>query len=152
MQTMSNAPQLSAQERLARSREAIVKHMNRNHPDHDGDRMAYAAGEADDARSSRRRPFGIVMQAIRIWWHRHPASTAVELARPLLDDYAAAHPYKLLGAAAGVGAMAVLIRPWRMVSVGSLLLAAARSSGASGILLSLLTNRSEFSQNNQEAP
>ena len=137
---------LTPQERLALSRKAIVKHMNRYHRDHEME-MGYDPDDADPREALQRGPFAAVKQAIRVWWHRHPASSAVELARPVLGDYAKVHPFKLLGAAAGIGAAAVLLRPWRMVSVGGLLLAAIKSSGLSGAILSLLTSRSQPSQN-----
>ena len=60
------------------------------------------------------------------------------MARPLLTDYAKAHPFKLLGISAGAGAAIVLIRPWRMVSMG-ILLSTLKSSGLSSLLLSRLT-------------
>ncbi|MEO7400592.1 MAG: hypothetical protein ABIV07_07465 [Polaromonas sp.] len=148
---MSIPSTLTPQDRLALSRKAIVKHMNRHHRDHALE-TGYEADEADRSESFRRGPWNALKQAVRAWWFRHPASSALELARPLLDDYARAHPFKLLGAAAGVGAAAALIRPWRMVSVGGLLLAAVKSSGLSGALLSLLTSRSQTSRNHQEAP
>ena len=142
---------LTPQERLALSRKAIFKYMNRHERDHgdDSDQDSY---EASRPTPSKRGPLGLFSQAVRVWWFRHPVSSAVELARPLLDDSARAHPFKLLGAAAGLGATAVLIRPWRMVSIGGLLLAAVKSSGLSGVLFSLLTHRSELSQKHQEIP
>ena len=136
------------------SRRAIVKHMNRHHRHHRDHalEMGYEPDDADDSGSSQRGALGAMKHAIRAWWHRHPASSAVELARPILGDYARVHPFKLLGAAAGIGAAAVLVRPWRMISVGGLLLATIKSSGLSSVLLSLLTNRSQPSQTNQATP
>ena len=148
---MTTTTTLTPQERLALSRRAIVKHMHRRHRDHELE-MGYDPDDADDSGSSQRGALGAMKRAIWGWWHRHPASSAVELARPLLGDYAKVHPFKLLGAAAGIGAVAVLVRPWRMVSVGGLLLATIKSSGLSSVLLSLLTNRSQPSQNNQATP
>ena len=151
---MSNMSPLTAQERLALSRKAILNHMNRHHA---SDERELGFGDTGDLMGSKRprQPTNAVVQAFRIWWHRHPASTAVELVRPLLSDYAASHPYKLLGTAAALGALAVVARPWRMVSISGLMLAAAKSSGMSAMLLSLLTERTasfQNNQNNQEAP
>lgn len=144
---MSTNP-LSPQERLALTRKAIFKHMNRRHRD-DEFEMDREPDLGDNGEPTQRSRTSALMQAVRTWWFRHPASSAVELARPLLDDYAKVHPFKLLGVAAGAGAAAALVRPWRMVSVGGLLLAAIKSSGLAGVLLSLLTNPS---QNNQDTP
>ena len=139
---------LSPQERLALSRQAIYKHMNRSHRD-DELEIDRESDPSDNAGLFRGGTTSALMRAVRVWWFRHPASSAVELARPLLNDYAKVHPFKLLGVAAGAGAAAVLMRPWRMVSVGGLLLAGIKSSGLASVLLSLLTNPS---QNNQDIP
>lgn len=150
---MQTSELLSPQERLAISRKAIINHMNRR--GHHNNASANISGYADDAAPADPVLQGMqsrLKQAVRSWWYHHPASVAVELVRPLLGDYASAHPFKLLALSAGVGAAAVLVRPWRMVSVGSLALAGLKSSGLSGIVLSLLTNRSFSSQNNEETP
>ncbi|MDB5931250.1 MAG: hypothetical protein JWR60_2957 [Polaromonas sp.] len=134
--------ELSPQERLAISRKAIVRHMNRHHQevkDHNDDGIVDAQ---EEARSSSRGTLGMVRHAARVWWQRHPASAAAELARPLLSDYASAHPFKLLGIAAAVGAAAVVIRPWRMVSVGTLVVAAVKSSGLTNTLISMISSMS----------
>lgn len=149
---MQTSELLSPQERLAISRKAIISHMNRR--GHHNSTSANSSGYADDAAPSSDPVLqgiqGRLKQAVSSWWYHHPASVAVELVRPILGDYASAHPFKLLALSAGVGAAAVLVRPWRMVSVGSLALAGLKSSGLSGIVLSLLTNRSFSSQNNEE--
>jgi hypothetical protein len=74
-----------------------------------------------------------------VWWHRHPASVAAELARPLLSDYAKAHPFKLLGVSAAVGAAVMVLRPWRMVSAGTVAVAALKSAGLTNTLASMLS-------------
>lgn len=148
---MSSITTITPQERLALTRKALVKHMNRNHRHHERE-MAYEANETDATGRARPRPFSALKQAVRDWWYRQPASSAVELARPLLGDYARVHPFKLLSAAAAVGAATALIRPWRRMSVGGLLLTAVKSSGLSGVLLSLLTSRASSPQNHQETP
>lgn len=147
---MQTSEILTPQERLALSRKAIVSSMNRRR--HDG------ASESDDefAEGMPSRPVamhgitGRLQHAVKSWWYHHPASVAVDLVRPLVSDYAGAHPFKLLAISAGIGAATVLIRPWRMVSVGGLALAGIKSSGLSGMLLSLLTNPSLSSQNNED--
>ena len=140
---------LTPQDRLALTRKAIVRHMNRNHREHAFE-MGQEASQANGASSVRPGLISALKQAVRVWWYRHPASSVVELARPLLGDYARIHPFKLLGTAAAVGAATALIRPWRRVSIGGLLLTAVKSSGLARVLLSLLTSRVTSSQNNQE--
>lgn len=148
---MPATPTPTPQERLALSRKAIIKHMNRHHWENDLE----PDNELDDSRqpnSVSQGALGLVKHALRVWWHGHPASSMVQLARPFLGEYAKLHPFKLLGVSAGLGAAAVLVRPWRMVSVGGLLLATLKSSGLSSALLSLLTNRSQHPQNNSGTP
>lgn len=141
---------MTPQERLAQTRKALVRHMNRNHRDHEFE-MGHESSEGSATGSVRPGLFSAVKQAVAVWWYRNPASSVLELARPLLGDYARVHPFKLLGTAAAVGAATAVIRPWRSVSVGGLLLTAVKSSGLSGVLLSLLTSRATNAHNNQES-
>lgn len=127
---MSSLTELTPQERLAISRRAIVRHMNRNNNSEDD--QTPLSGSASQGAGA------VVRHAIRSWWYHHPASAVADMARPLLTDYAKAHPFKLLGISAGAGAAIVLIRPWRMVSMG-ILLSTLKSSGLSSLLLSRLT-------------
>lgn len=133
---MPSPTQLSPQERLAISRKALVRHMSRHQRVHQDE----SPSDLDAAEPLSGPPAGgttwrLIKYATRTWWHRHPASAVVELAQPLLEDYAQAHPFKLLGFSAGAGAALVVIRPWRLVSVG-VLLTALKSSGLSSALLS----------------
>lgn len=147
MTTPSN--ELTPQERLAISRKAILRHMNRHHHeelardsnDDDALNQDQAIGHSPQGKLS------LIKHALQIWWHRHPASMAVELSRPLLDDYARTHPFKLLGISAGAGAALVVLRPWRLISAGALLGTALKSSGLSSALVSMLAsvNRSHES-------
>ncbi|MEO6319813.1 MAG: hypothetical protein ABIR56_04045 [Polaromonas sp.] len=131
--------ELTPQERLAISRKAIVRHMNRHH------REAENLGDDgfDDPVESRpdsHGTLGIIKHAVRVWWHHNPASAAVELAGPLFGDYARTHPFRLIGLSAGIGAAVVVIRPWRMISLGTLLAAAVKSSGLTSALMSTLSS------------
>ena len=116
---------LSAKQRLAISRYAITKHMARGRgPQFDDD-------EDDDA-AFLPPPQGLFSKLkflARSWWRNHPVNYAVQIVRPSLDDYATREPIKLLGIAAGVGALAVLIRPWRIMPMTALALAPLKSSG-----------------------
>jgi hypothetical protein len=64
------------------------------------------------------------------------------MARPLIGRYAEEKPLQLLGIAAVAGAAAVVLKPWRLVSLGSVLLATLKSSEISGALLSMLSRPS----------
>lgn len=77
-------------------------------------------------------------QAVATWWQHHPLQIAVDIGRPFLSGFARDKPIQLLGVAAGVGAAVVLIKPWRLVSVTGLAVAAFRSTRLSNTLLSML--------------
>lgn len=136
---MASSNELTPQERLAISRKAIVRHMNRHRREIEDD-LDDDMGQADEAHPvSHEGALSKIKYAARVWWHRHPASAAAELARPFLNDYARVHPFKLLGAAAVAGAAIAVIRPWRMVSASALLVAAVKSSGLTNTLISMLS-------------
>jgi hypothetical protein len=63
----------------------------------------------------------------------------LELATPALSAFADKKPLQFLGIAAAVGAVVVIARPWRLISVTGLLVAIAKSSQLSTILLSALS-------------
>ncbi|MBH1957362.1 hypothetical protein [Polaromonas sp.] len=137
---MASSTELTPQERLAISRKAIVRHMNRHHRDIE-DRLDDDIDEVGESDSTTQGgALSTIKYAARMWWHRHPASAAIELASPLLSDYARAHPFKLLGISAATGAAIVVIRPWRMLSASSLLVAAVKSSGLSNTLITMLSS------------
>ena len=149
---MSFSIDLSPQERLAISRKAIVRHMKRHHPEVQ-DELGNEAG--NDSNSAALSGSGGLVQfkyAARMWWHRHPASALADLASPILNGYARAHPFKLLGISAVIGTALVIIRPWRMVSSSALLIAAVKSSGFSNTLLTILSSLSNHSRNSDTTP
>lgn len=132
------------QERLASSRKAIVRHMSRDEQDEEG-----AAGQAGDGESGGFQgggTWGILKHALGAWWHHHPVSVVFGLVKPTLKHYAEEKPLQLLGIAAAAGAAAVVLRPWRLVSIGSVLLATLKSSELSGALLSMLSSASPSSE------
>ena len=143
---MPSPTELTPQERLAISRKAILKHMNRHHQETE-DRTNDDLDNSDPSRPLSQGTLGIIKQAARVWWHRNPTSTMVDLARPLLSDYASVHPFKLLAISAGIGAAMVVARPWRMVSIGALLVGAVKSSGLSSALISMITSVTHRSEN-----
>lgn len=131
----------TAQDRLAASRKAIVRHMARDRQAHDGSHdHAYVDVDPHTPRSAGK--WGNFKHAIYSWWHHHPAKVALDFGRPVVGRYAESHPLKLVGIAAGVGAAVVILRPWRLVSLGGLLLAALKSSQLSGVMLSMLSDPS----------
>jgi hypothetical protein len=134
---------LTARERLALSRKAIVSYMTQDErPAAEQDRAAH---ELKNGRASHgtNSAWQNIKHAIRLWWQHHPAQLAVGVAKPVLDTYAREKPLQLLGIAAGAGAAVVLVRPWRLVSMTGLLLATIKSTEFSGLLLSLLSTKPE---------
>ena len=136
-------------ERLALSRLAIIEHLERREhrheradsgPDSGRDEPDSKAMGRTVHRPRRRRGwFGGVLNAARTWWNHHPAQLALELVTPALQSYARRKPFQLPGIAAATGAALVLTRPWRLVSLTSVLIAVVKSSQLTGVVMSALT-------------
>jgi hypothetical protein len=75
---------------------------------------------------------------VRRWWRRHPANAAGQLARPLLERYAREEPAKLVGAAAAAGALVVLVKPWRLLSITAVLAAVVKTSDVADMVTTLM--------------
>ena len=82
--------------------------------------------------------FKALGEAGRDYWQHHPARLVVELATPALSSYAQKYPMRFLALSAGAGALIYLARPWRLISVTGLMVAALRSPQLSGALISAL--------------
>ena len=140
-------------ERLALSRLAIIEHLERREHRHErADSGRNAGRDEPDPKAMGRtvhRPrrgrgwFGGVLNAARTWWNHHPAQLALELATPALQSYARRKPFQLLGISAATGAVLMLTRPWRLVSLTSVLIAVVKSSQLTGVVMSALTNGSD---------
>ena len=102
-----------------------------------------------DSARSRSSTWQLITQAVMAWWQHHPAQIAVDVGRPFLMNYAQKKPLQLLGIAAGLGAAAVLVKPWRLVSITGLAVAAFKSSRISSTLLSLLPRAAARSQSDK---
>lgn len=141
-----SATEPTPQERLASSRRAIVRHMTRDHKGareaqrHESDGLEGFGDFDGEPVHEGTGTWSVIKGAIRSWWHYHPANVAFDFARPMINQYAEDKPYKLLGIAAGVGAAAVVLRPWRLMSLGGIALAAVKSSGLSSLVLSMISN------------
>ena len=135
------------QARLAASRKALVRQMAREggRADHDMPNGSYGSYDSDNTQTADTHPgaqrsstWQVLTQAVMAWWQHHPVQVAVDIGRPFLSNYARDKPLQLLGIAAGVGAAAVLVKPWRLVSITGLAVAALKSTKLSSTLLSLL--------------
>jgi hypothetical protein len=136
------------QERLTTTRNAIIRHMARG----DDASQTYAEDESKihgytDSVSGGVRPghghsdsnWSVIKKTVAVWWHHHPAHVAFDVATPVVESYTRNHPLKVLGIAAGLGAAAVWIKPWRLVSMGGLAALALRSTNITGAVFSMLT-------------
>jgi len=153
---------LTPQQRLAASRRAIVQSMNRDRQEHmnddmpDGSSSRMADGEnatfedeSNSTRSTRPHSAGLkglwrtVRRASSAWWRSHPAHLAVDVCHPMFEKYARENPLKLVGVAAAVGAAVVIAKPWRLISVTGVLVAALRSTQMSSLISSFLSSTPE---------
>lgn len=129
-----------ARQRLAHSRLALQAQMNR------GRTRRASLDETTDA-DAQVRPesqsgyWSIAKNAARTWWHHHPARAVAAIAEPSFTRYARQRPLHLLGVAAAVGAAAVVIRPWRLVSLTALIAAGLRASDVASTATQLLAYR-----------
>lgn len=141
---MNNMSDMSPQERLAVSRRAIVRYMNQEEQEDPTSHRQGGINEDGLQGLGEDRPEGgtwsVVKHAVKVWWQHHPAQLALNLAKPALGRYAEEKPLQLLGIAAGVGAAAVLIRPWRLISVTGVLFAALKASDVPVLLMSMLSS------------
>jgi hypothetical protein len=139
-----------AGEKLDRSRQAILEHVARRQRKHDPREepppRGYEAGYApdfdyDDLGDAPARGdwFGHVLHGVRTWWRYHPAHMAVELASPLLRDYARRKPLQLLGISLAAGAALTFARPWRLISITTLLVALLKSSQLSQVFMAAMS-------------
>jgi hypothetical protein len=140
---------LTAKERLTITRRALVSHMNRDHPAPHDDAGAALPSHPQTAPDSK---WLLLKQTVISWWRHHPASFAFDVAQPLLGKYAKAHPVKLLGMAAGVGALVVVAKPWRLFSLGGILLSVIKSADISTVVMSLINRPRQASPTSLHHP
>lgn len=151
-----------AADRLARTRLAIIAHLQRREQQRGRGEQAeetesfdeHASADEHGGRRSHRstrgsRPgagwFGQARRVAASWWQHHPAHTALELASPALSSYAARKPFQYLGIAALAGAVVALTRPWRLVSMTGLLVAVLKSSQLSSVVMSAMAGADDGS-------
>jgi hypothetical protein len=150
-----------AGDRLARSRLAIISQVQRRgrggrSEDSVREPHSHARGQEhpgtqwsfEEERQGVAGWFGHLKRALGTWWRHHPAHMGVELATPMLSSYAHRKPVQYLAIAAAVGAVIVVARPWRLITVGGLLAALLKSSQVSTLLMSALS-AADFQQDHR---
>lgn len=148
-----------ASDRLARSRVAIMEHIARRERRHDPREEGPRAhgGVAQDWERAPGDPppprganwFERARHAAGVWWRHHPAHMAVEVATPLLASYARHKPAHVLGVAALAGAALMFARPWRLISVTTLLVAVVKATNLPSIVMSALS-AADYERDNQQ--
>ena len=123
-----------ASDRMARSRQAIIDHVR--HTRHGSPQPGEAGGAAQGEVPQGR--WEGVKSAIGEWWKHHPVRMGLDVAQPVVIALAGRHPMRLLALSAAAGAFLVLMRPWRLISVTGLLMAAIRSPRLSSAVLSAI--------------
>lgn len=154
-------PILTAQQRLAASRRALMRQLGH----HDGSPAKASSLDAGPAAVLSYRSSGIPLDSdnepdvrprfsdrfvwtavarnvAQRWWRRHPANAASQLARPLLERYAREQPVKLLAGAAALGAVTVIVKPWRLLSLTAMLAAILKTSDVADLVTTLMHNNS----------
>ncbi|MGI4778899.1 MAG: hypothetical protein ACRYGA_12390 [Janthinobacterium lividum] len=142
---------LTPQQRLAISRRALFNELGYEHDD----RQPSVENLAED-RALSSRPDGVRQRSDRLlagfpmlavarnigerWWRRHPANAVVQLGRPILARYAKKQPVKLMAYAAGTGALLMILRPWRLLSVTALAAAVFKTSDIADMVTTLMQN------------
>lgn len=137
----------AASDKLARSRQAILEHIARRQRRHDPrEETAYGLSEAEGWSDEQEPPpdpgngwFGHLQHALRTWWRYHPAHMAVDLASPVMRGYARRKPVQLLAISFAAGAALTFTRPWRLISLTTLLVAVLKSSQLSQLFLAAMS-------------
>ncbi|MCD6076910.1 MAG: hypothetical protein K0R89_848 [Ramlibacter sp.] len=136
-----------ATDKLARTRQAILEHVARRERRHDPrEETAQGFAEAgsppyddDDIPDPGEGWFGHMKHAVRTWWRYHPAHMAVELVTPFARNYARRKPVQLLGISLAAGAVLTFARPWKLISIGTILVAVLKSGQLSHLITAAMS-------------
>jgi hypothetical protein len=137
-----------ASDKLARTRQAILEHVarkERHHDPHEEPQQAFTGGPEAEWAGHEEPPdpgsgwFGHLKHAVRTWWRYHPAHMAVDIATPMMRSYARRKPMQLLGISLAAGALLTFARPWKLISVGTLLVAVLKSSQLSHLAMAAMS-------------
>jgi hypothetical protein len=139
---MNVEPSLATlQQRLARNRQAMLAQMRGRNDTEAQDAAGSEDPEHTEAVERATGTWGLLQRAARAWWQSHPARFVAHMAEPALNDFARAEPLKLVGIAAGVGAAAIVLKPWRLMSLGAVLAVALRPVDLSSLVLALVSQK-----------
>lgn len=142
---------LTPQERLAISRKALVRNMTSDDRERREDKLAAKVHETGETSKPTGGNWALLKRGLSSWWYHHPANLAIDVAKPIIGRYAQEHPAKLIGIAAVAGAAAVFLKPWRLISLGGIAVAAMKSADLTNIAMSMLSQSSQSSQQSQNS-
>lgn len=138
----------AAGDRLARSRLALIEHVHRKERKPDRARARQARGEHEDGEQWEAAEaaaatggggwFSRVGRAAKSYWRHHPARVGLQMATPVLSQVASRRPLAYVGIAAVAGAVFMMARPWRLISVTGVLIALAKSPQLAGVVMSAM--------------
>jgi hypothetical protein len=135
--------------RLDRTRLALIEHVHRKERKPARAQAQAVRGEhekgeqweAAQAAASRGGGtwFTRIGRAAKSYWRHHPARMGVQVATPLLSRFARRQPLAYVGIAAAAGALFLVARPWRLISVTGVLVALAKSPQLAGVVMSAMS-------------
>jgi hypothetical protein len=142
-----------ASDKLDRNRQAILDYVARRERRHDpreepprpqaagsyADDRAYGDGGEEEHPDPGSGWMGHLLHALRTWWRYHPAHMAVDLAEPLLQQYARRKPMQMLGISFAAGALLTFMRPWKLISVTTVIVALLKSSQLSHLFTAAMS-------------
>lgn len=144
----------ASSDKLAQTRLAILEHVSRKERRRDGAReelhqareqaraeaRSAVTGDGQDPPPDGEGWFAHAGHALRSWWRYHPAHMAVDLATPALSSYARRKPVQFVGIAAAAGAVFLLARPWKLISVTGVVVALLKSPQVAGLIMSAMSS------------
>lgn len=129
----------SAHEKLASSRSDLLVAMGYvQSPADDQLQLLQKPPQTQGGKFAKRLSSTLGQSVLGHWWHRHPLSSVVELGRPIMAHYAHEHPGKLMVYGAGTGALLWMLKPWRLLSLATILTLAVRTSDLTGLISNAL--------------
>ena len=128
---------LSAKEKLALSRAQLLGAMGYEEIVAEGGAGQDLALRAT-AEPRRSMLAKIGLGALGNWWTRHPLNTVVEMSRPVLESYAYRYPGRLVAYSAGVGGLLVILKPWRLLSLATVVTLLFKGSDIAATVTSLV--------------
>lgn len=140
---------LSAKAKLALSRAELLGAMGY-------EEIVAAEGDEPELRATATpRPSMLAkigLGALGSWWTRHPVNTVVEMSRPVLESYAHRYPGRLVAYSAGVGGLLVILKPWRLLSLATVVTLLFKGSDIAATVTSLVGSVRADNPRNQLPP